>query len=125
MAAMTATEELRKLLDELGVEWREDAWKPARITEWDSKYGTVCAATSWETMGHEWLHLCFYSLTPEQAITATLGSGTCQNVHRHQAYGFECSVCRWDAYEPNDYGNDVRFDDFNYCPYCGCEVVNQ
>ena len=73
---MTATDELRKLLDERGVEWREDAWKPARITEWDSKYGTVCAATSWETMGHEWLHLCFYSLTPEEVLAATLGGGT-------------------------------------------------
>ena len=55
-------------------------------------------------------------------LNEALGRGTCRNVHRHHAYGFECSVCKWDAYEPNDYGNDVRFDDFNYCPNCGRRV---
>lgn len=47
---------------------------------------------------------------------------TCQNITRHPHYGFECSECGWDAYEPNDYGNDVRFDEFSYCPKCGCKV---
>lgn len=72
--SQTATERLRKLLDERSIKWWEDAWKPDRITEWNSKYGTVCAATSWKTMGNEWLHLCFYSLTPEEVIAATMGS---------------------------------------------------
>ena len=48
---------------------------------------------------------------------------TCRNTTRHPHYGFECSECKWSAYEPNDYGNDVCFDDFNYCPNCGAEVV--
>ena len=48
---------------------------------------------------------------------------TCRNTTRHRYYGFECSECKWSAYEPNDYGNDVRFDDFNYCPSCGAKVV--
>lgn len=47
---------------------------------------------------------------------------TCQNITRHPHYGFECSECGWDAYEPNDYGNDVCFDEFSYCPKCGCKV---
>ena len=50
---------------------------------------------------------------------------TCQNITRHPHYGFECSECGWDAYEPNDYGNDVRFDEFSYCPKCGCKVEQQ
>ena len=49
---------------------------------------------------------------------------TCRNTTRHPHYGFECSECKWSAYEPNDYGNDVCFDDFNYCPNCGAEVVS-
>lgn len=49
---------------------------------------------------------------------------TCRNTTRHRYYGFECSECKWSAYEPNDYGNDVRFDDFNYCPNCGAKVVD-
>lgn len=48
---------------------------------------------------------------------------TCRNTTRHRHYGFECSECKWSAYEPNDYGNDVDFDDFNYCPNCGEKVV--
>ena len=48
---------------------------------------------------------------------------TCRNTTRHPHYGFECSECKWSAYEPNDYGNDVCFDDFNYCPNCGAKVV--
>ena len=48
---------------------------------------------------------------------------TCRNTTRHHHYGFECSECKWSAYEPNDYGNDVCFDDFNYCPNCGAKVV--
>lgn len=48
---------------------------------------------------------------------------TCRNTTRHRYYGFECSECKWSAYEPNDYGNDVRFDDFNYCPNCGSKVI--
>ena len=48
---------------------------------------------------------------------------TCRNTTRHRYYGFECSECKWSAYEPNDYGNDVRFEDFDYCPNCGARVV--
>ena len=48
---------------------------------------------------------------------------TCRNTTRHPHYGFECSECKWSAYEPNDYGNDVCFDDFNYCPNCGAKVL--
>ena len=48
---------------------------------------------------------------------------TCRNTTRHRYYGFECSECKWSAHEPNDYGNDVNFDDFDYCPKCGAKVV--
>ena len=48
---------------------------------------------------------------------------TCRNTTRHPHYGFECSECKWSASEPNDYGNDVCFDDFNYCPNCGAKVI--
>ena len=49
---------------------------------------------------------------------------TCRNATIHRYYGFECSECKWSAYELNDYDNDVRFDDFNYCPNCGAKVVS-
>ena len=63
--------------------------------------------------------------TEAEAVEAwnTRAERTCRNTTRHRYYGFECSECKWSAYEPNDYGNDVCFDDFDYCPNCGAKVV--
>jgi len=70
---MTATEELRRLLDERGVEW----WQSANtlgcvFTRWYSPlFGDeVCAMEN----GEEGLVLFDHFVTPEQAIAATLGS---------------------------------------------------
>jgi len=61
----------------------------------------------------------------EIPASARIDGGTCKNVHKHRFYGFECSACRWEAYEPNDWGNDVRFDEFEFCPSCGRKVIEE
>lgn len=63
---MTATEELRRLLDEAGIEWegREDIHTD--FTFW-------CGVHACETGPKP--SLAVYHLTPEQAIAATLGRG--------------------------------------------------
>ena len=69
---MTATEELRRLLDERGVEWWQSANTLGCIfTRWYSPlFGDeVCAMEN----GKEGLVLFDHYLTPEQAIAATLG----------------------------------------------------
>lgn len=66
---MTATDELRRLLDERGVEWRDDSSiYGTRRTVWTADGVTYVAA---EVSGR--LKVSGY-LTPEQAVEATLGS---------------------------------------------------
>ena len=75
---MTATEELRQLLDERGVEWRRT---PHYSSESMDNETVFCG------IGIEWMasdHLngrlglraLKYEVTPEQAVEATLGRGT-------------------------------------------------
>lgn len=74
---MTATEELRRLLDEKGVEW----WEPVQVEG--------SAFTRWNIDGVSWtastvhgrdnaLRIAANTITPAQAIAATLGRGTCK-----------------------------------------------
>lgn len=66
---MTATEELRHLLDERGVEWWEAT--PCK-TKWNSPIiGGPVAARVWN--GKMVLDVGYVNVTPEQAIAATLG----------------------------------------------------
>lgn len=77
---MTATEELRKLLDERGVEWgnvRDDGSESYYLTEWKFE-GTQSYAVATEWPGGLSLETHQHYLTPAQAITATLGSGECE-----------------------------------------------
>ena len=109
---MSATDDLRRLLDERGVEWYEPTMKPN--TTWiPDAHGFNCRVTPWGDA------LCVkrYGLTPEQAIAATLGGGemTC---HVERSDCFECSECAFfDAYAAPS--------DFNYCPNCGAKVVER
>ena len=69
---MTATEQLRKLLDERGVEWsdRANAW--TYETHWKGADGKpVCASQRSDGIGDLVLK---QHVIPEQAIAATLGS---------------------------------------------------
>lgn len=76
---MTATERLRQLLDERGVEWEEpDPYQDA--TAW-------VGSNNIEYVAHEGIsfdgptgRLILFCLTPEQAVEATLGRGTCKVV---------------------------------------------
>ena len=103
------TTELRKLLDERGVEYRthylHTSWcvGPKLYLAVDNLDGTL-------TVGN---------LTPEQAIAATLGNGTCEIVLGEDDYGCDAMVCSKcfkkidDACSPN------------YCPNCGAKVVKR
>lgn len=69
----TATERLRALLDERGVEWRGQEDVHTDFTFW-------CGVHACETGPMP--SLAVYHLTPEQAIAATLGSCNCSNSER-------------------------------------------
>lgn len=104
---MTATDELRRLLDERGVEW----WQSVNMlgcvfTRWYSPlFGDEVVAME---NGDGELELFSHLMTPEQAVEATLGRGTCHVA----AFGF-CSEC------------GARMDGIyqHYCPNCGARVV--
>ena len=119
---MTATDELRRLLDERGVEWRDDSSiYGTRRTVWTADGVTYVAA---EVSGR--LKVSGY-LTPEQAVEATLGRGTCRvvssmdmtDVYEYAPtsyWHFEMTcggVFDWTEPEPP-----------SFCPCCGRKVVD-
>ena len=115
---MTVTDELRFLLDERGVEYRfNDATK---VFEWHFD-GTDGEGSAHATEVNGGINIIACSLTPEQAIAATLGAGTCQMEYVERptkstldAMGvYFCSECGSPTY------NDCMP---RYCIYCGAEV---
>jgi hypothetical protein len=64
---MTATERIRAMLDERGVEHVDAEDGHTQHTWWSDGDHEICASNSGE-------RLAVYNLTPEQAIEATLGS---------------------------------------------------
>jgi hypothetical protein len=64
---MTATDELRRLLDERGVEWDGESYESC--TFWNEEKNLAVASEDID--GKLWVS---QSITPEQAIAATLGS---------------------------------------------------
>ena len=85
---MSITDELRRLLDERGVKWwpSDERWNEDGITHW---YAGILKWTAIEDEDGLWLNAGVAghnSLTPEQAIAATLGpysdSCSCTNGER-------------------------------------------
>lgn len=75
MAMSSATDELRRMLDERGVEWKnETAFMQGQehlMTTWKSMDGKTVAYSEFEYPHMKKLRI--YDCTPEQAIAATLG----------------------------------------------------
>lgn len=69
---MTATEELRRLLDERGVEWIKPSKDNERWTHWHGCDGNLFTASE-DARGCVWIG---GSVTPAWAVEATLGRGT-------------------------------------------------
>jgi hypothetical protein len=123
---MTATEELRRLLDGRGVEWwsEDDQEEPAYyfITKW---FANGCEQAYEEIPAIRSRSLKAYCLTPEQAIAATLGVEECtlESAHGYcdpyvrTAYQIELSCHTLDAWD-----DPVPP---SYCPYCGKRVVKE
>lgn len=122
----SATDELRRLLDERGVEWWpmhdvENGYREDRDTEF-LVYGCKHVA-------HEWgCRLQVDMLTPEQAIDATLGRGTCKldftafTKDGVDFAGFRCDGCGFTQAVPGGSLWGVTRD-WSYCPKCGRAVV--
>lgn len=119
---MSATEELRRMLDERGVEWgnvRNDGSESDYLTEWQfDGIQSYAVATEWAVGGGLSLETHRHHLTPEQAIAATLGRGTC--------YVVESEFDELDEY-PHTWlscGHHTMLlpSEMQYCPKCGAKL---
>ena len=119
---MTATDELRKLLDERDIEW-ESGRVYNNSTSWNVGDSRIIARELADgtllIQQHSRKHL-----TPKQAIAVTLGGGMCE-IKQHR-----CTAC---DHEINDDAYFVRTDldngcwtaegkTANFCPCCGRPV---
>lgn len=102
----SATDELRRLLDERGVEYRVSA------TGYSIDIGPNMTAYANRT--DTTLDVSLRGFTPEQAVEATLGRGTCEVVEYENTGIPVCSECG--AIQTEDYT-------VYYCWCCGRRVV--
>jgi DNA-directed RNA polymerase subunit RPC12/RpoP len=124
---MTATDELRRLLDERGVEWHcvdmRTGEERSNITEWNVPNAGWVEAT--ELGGHltySW-HMG-EKPTPAQAVEATLGRGTCRIEKRHMDW--RCTGCG-EIVGTDDPTSELFIDGnaielWYYCPNCGRRI---
>lgn len=68
---MSATDELRRMLDERGVEWMPIAWNPKKETFYHTSNGVGFCADEYADGVKIYTDA---TITPEQAIAATLGN---------------------------------------------------
>jgi len=119
---MSATDELRRMLDEHGVKWT----KPKSATEF-MQTTFLCGGWGIEVLERN-IGLCVTVTnvfdTPEQVIAATLGAGECEM----DAHG-NCTACGEFVAKSLEYVH--TFDGgyeakpcraHNYCPNCGRKV---
>ena len=115
---MSATDDLRSLLDERGVEWWEDAFASEHRTVFDGKNDVRYCVYQ---LGFELFISSILPVTPEQAIEATLGRGECELKRANWddgtcTWGCICSAC--DAHLEHETGIG-----YSFCPHCGAKVV--
>ena len=120
---VSATERLRALLTERGVEWRKAPHYSSESQDNETIF--VGNGIEWYANDHMngrlGLRALRYEVTPEQAIDATLGRGTCHIDlvgYDEREDRFQCRSCDWSI--------SVRrgtWPRFNYCPNCGRKVV--
>lgn len=123
----SATERLRALLDERGVEWR----RTPHYSSESQDNETVFAGDGIEWLANDHLNgrlglrALRYEVTPEQAIDATLGRGTCEveeSWHgESEMVEYRCTAC--DEYMAVEVVKPDGAQPPNYCPNCGRKVV--
>ena len=114
---MTATEELRALLDARGVEW-DYAFSGSDTTMFRVN-GIDLTFTSMRNG-----LVCSTILTPAQAVEAMLGRGECRIEHVKNGPCYDvwrCSACGY------EYAENVSMDSIvqNFCPNCGRRVTSE
>ena len=108
---MSATEELRRLLDERGVEWGTNETLTDCWTRWEADKFR-CTATEINGI----FAFSVGNSTPEQAIAVTLGRGECEMEYVSDFMSWHCKAC--DMMDMAPHNPKPR-----YCKWCGAKVV--
>lgn len=119
---MTETDELRRLLDERGVEWMPSVWSAKDETFYKVEdVGYLATELSSGKM-----KVCIEGyMTPKQTIEATLGRSECHMTEMRfpyendGGYWLKCDQCGFMLYM-RDWWQPVRF-----CSHCGAKVVDE
>lgn len=106
---MTATDELHRLLDERGVDYRVSA------TGYSIDIGPYI--TAYANRSDTTLDVSLRQVTPEQAIAATLGAGTCRRVFYEPTGVYVCSECGRGLSKKLD-----KYCYLHFCPNCGRRI---
>lgn len=118
---MSATDEIRRLLDKRGVEYT--VVPESMCSREYIKIGTI------EILTNGCDEVAVYHLTPEQAVEATLGMGTCEILGYDDGYdeGVDGEMYQYAdpryflSCEHEAYGSVVP----KYCPECGRKVLDE
>lgn len=118
----TAIDDLRSMLDERHVKWRTDTSVTNKVewTIWKSPWFKEVWAK--EVDGSISIFNC--SMTPAQAIEATLGRGECRDSN-NRFNAWQCSECGaavllvFDDFDEPTYSVNGSADVPNFCPNCG------
>ena len=120
----SATDRLRELLDERGVEHYDGTERTLWGYEQTGEDTGIYRFAASEISGG-FLQFDMFRITPEQAIAATLGAGTChmEPVKTYQvseyvtSWGCVCSNC-------GTFHEFTHGEGWKYCPTCRAEVVD-
>lgn len=85
---MSATDELRALLDERGVKWEKGASLTSMYTYW-----TDCNGHDVTAVGTDSVMFMSHFVTPAQAVEVTLGRGECEVEYVSEWMGWHCKSC--------------------------------
>lgn len=119
----SATERLHAMLDERGVEYKDRNVFGKHVFHWGKPFHGAMFTDS-----GEWTELVVENATPEQAVEATLGGGTCHaiisdNLTESEGMGdawADCSECGHLLFVLTDPNSEPP----NFCPNCGRKVVD-
>lgn len=112
MSSDSAIERLRALLNERGVKHVGNGG----MTKWTNENGCVCRA--YTRPGHLTVDVAIMDASPEQAIAATLGPGTCEMEYVSDFMSWHCKACDQMDMAP-------RNPKPRYCKWCGRKVVDE
>ena len=116
---MNAINELKAMLDERGVKYRDNVY--SCNTQWMSLNRGAAYASQCKH-DESLLELTVYTVTPQQAIDATLGRGECQECHATEQNYNHCKYSTNRGWCDDECELQETCDDYVHIRWCRCSV---